>query len=174
MNSLVEAAVKTYLENAKHPGMKVGKIEMLALQLQLTVRLPRWYVKLLLKYPLAGIYLDYPAYEPDIDIESDGFVSLRIARPRDIISETEKCYPGLAIRKLGYACLATDPTGGGDPYFIKVSEGDDPPVYQVYHDISEIGSVVEAEGMQKIANSLSELFSKARVNNYHNPSGDPL
>lgn len=167
MNSLVEQAVKTYLENVKHPGKKVGKIEMLGLQLRLSRRLPRWYAKLLLDYPLAGVYLDYPVYEADD--RPDGFASLRLARPSDIYSETEKCYPGLAIRKLGYACLAIDPTGSGDPYFVKVSDGDNPPVYQVYHDVSEIGSVIEAEGMRKIANSLSELFSKARVNNYHNP-----
>jgi hypothetical protein len=111
--------------------------------------------------------LDYPVYEADD--ASDGFTSLRLARPQDIYSETEKCYPGVAIRKLGYSCLAIDPTGGGDPYFMKVSEGDNPPVYQVYHDVSEIGSIIEAEGMTKIANSLSEFFTKARVNDYHNP-----
>ena len=77
--------------------------------------------------------------------------------------------PGLAIRKLGYTCLAIDPTGGGDPYFMKTSEGDNPPVYQVYHDVSQIGSVIEQEGMKKIADSLSEFFEKAWISDYHNP-----
>ena len=167
MNTSVEQAVKTYLGKVSHPGKKIGKIEMLGLQLRLAVRLPGWYAKLLSTYPLAGAYLDYPVYEADD--EYDGYTSLRLARSSDIYSETEKCYPGLAIRKLGYACLATDPTGGGDPYFMKVSEGDNPPVYQVYHDVSEIGSVIVEKGMRKIADSLTDFFSKARVNDYHNP-----
>jgi hypothetical protein len=79
----------------------------------------------------------------------------------DIYSETEECYPGLAIRDLGYACLAIDPTGSGDPYFMRVADGDNPPVFQVYHDVSDVGTVIEQEGMIKIADSLSELFTNA-------------
>jgi len=167
MNPLVEQAVQKYHGNVKHPGKTIGQIEMLGLQLRLTVRLPRWYAKLLSRYPLAGAYLDYPVYEPDSN--DDGYQSIRFARARDIYSESEKCCPGLAIRKLGYTCLAIDPTGGGDPYFMKTSEGDNPPVYQVYHDVSQIGSVIEQEGMKKIADSLSEFFEKARISDYHNP-----
>lgn len=167
MNTSVEQAVKTYLGKVSYPGKKIGKIEMLGLQLRLAVRLPGWYVKLLSKYPLAGAYLDYPVYEAD-DL-SDGYQPLRLARARDIYSGTEKCYPGFAIRKLGYACLAIDPKGSGNPYFMKISEGDNPPIYQVYHDVSEIGSVIVEKGMLKIADSLAEFFIKARVNDYHNP-----
>jgi len=36
-------------------------------------------------------------------------------------------------------------------------------VYQVYHDVSDIGTVVEREGMVKVAGSLVEFFMKARV-----------
>jgi len=92
MNPLVEQAIQKYHGNVKHPGKKIGQIEMLGLQLRLTVRLPRWYAKLLSRYPLAGAYLDYPVYEPDSD--DDGYQSIRFARARDIYSESEKCYRG--------------------------------------------------------------------------------
>ncbi|HEY4108610.1 hypothetical protein, partial [Puia sp.] len=88
---------------------------------------------------------------------------IEIATANNIYSESVECYPGLAITDLGYACLAIDPTGGGDPYFMKVAEGDNPSVYQVYHDVSDVGTEIEAMGMIKIANSLSEFFGKARI-----------
>jgi hypothetical protein len=52
---------------------------------------------------------------------------------------------------------------------MKVSDGDNPAVYQVYHDVSQDGEVVEREGMNKIADSLSEFFAKARPDSYVNP-----
>ena len=146
--------------------MKLGKIvelaEMVELQTKLTNPLPHWYAELLSTYPLAGLYLDHPLYKAEDD--DDGYISLKIATPRDIYSETEECYPGLAIRDLGYACFAIDPIGSGDPYFIKVADGDNPPVYQVYHDVGNTGTEIEAHGMVKIANSLTEFFDNARPN----------
>jgi hypothetical protein len=165
MNPSVAQAVDRYLDQAKYPGKRLGLIERTILQLRLTVRLPRWYSQLLSDYPLAGMYLNYPIYGDS----SDDYQSIRLAGLKDIYRETELCYPGLAIRKLGYACLAIDPTGGGDPYFMKVSVGDNPPVYQVFHDVSRIGEEIEKKGTRKIAASLAEFFSNAKVSDYHNP-----
>jgi hypothetical protein len=96
-------------------------------------------------------------------ISPDALFSLRLARIEDIYNETELAYPGFAIREMGYVCLATDSTGGGNPYFIKVSAGDNPPVYQVYHDVSDIGVEIEEKGMEKIAGSLAEFFTRAKI-----------
>ena len=123
--------------------------------------MPDWYVYLLSTYRLAGAKMDFPRYETKDDYDS--FEPLQLATAKDIYSETELCYPGFAIRDLGYICLATDLTGSGDPYFIKVTDGDNPPVYQVYHDVSDIGTVIEREGMEMMADSLAEFFMKARV-----------
>jgi hypothetical protein len=101
----------------------------------------------------------------------DDYLRIRLARPQDIYNETEQCYPGLAIRKLGYACLGIDPTGGGNPYFIKVSAGDNPPVYQVYHDVSRIGEEIEKRGMYQVADSLAAFFNNAKASDYHGQPG---
>jgi hypothetical protein len=162
MHSTVKQAVESYLAKATDTGRRVSHTEIKELQARLTIPLPDWYVELLSTYPLAGLDLDFPLYEAEGD--EDGYFPIEIATPQNIISETEECYPGLAIRELGYACLAIDPTGGGDPYFIKVAEGDNPPVYQVYHDVSDVGTEIEAMGMVKIADSLAEFFDKSRAN----------
>jgi hypothetical protein len=70
---------------------------------------------------------------------------------------------------MGYICLALDMSGGGDPFFIKVTETDNPPVYQVYHDVGETPEAIEENGMLKIADSLADFFIKARVDTYQNP-----
>ena len=163
MNPALQEAIIVYLANANgadHSGKIVSPGEMQELQSQLTVPLPNWYGELLLRYPLAGAHLEYPRWDPEDGY--DGYEPLQLATTKNVYNETEQCYPGLAIRELGYVCLAIDLTGGGDPYFIKVTEGDNPPVYQVYHDVSDVGIVIEQKGMVRIADSLAEFFTKAR------------
>jgi hypothetical protein len=161
MHPSVKQAVERYLARSIDTGRRVSHAEIKELQARLTVPLPDWYVELLLTYPLAGLFLDYPLYEAEG--EYDGFFSIEIANLQNIYSETEECHPGLAIKELGYACLAIDPTGGGDPYFMRVVEGDNPSVYQVYHDGGDVGTEIEAGGMVKIADSLAEFFDKGRA-----------
>ncbi|HVU95663.1 MAG TPA: SMI1/KNR4 family protein [Puia sp.] len=161
MHPSVRHAIEDCLANANHTGKTVSSADINELQSKLTVPLPEWYVEIMSAYPLAGLSLNYPLYEAKGD--DDGYCRIKIATVKDIYSESVECYPGLAITELGYAFLAIDPTGGGDSYFMKVAEGDNPSVYQVYHDVSDIGTEIEAMGMVKIANSLSEFFGKARA-----------
>ena len=170
MNPIVEQAVIDCLaktETGGHPGKVISLAEMKDLQSRLTNPLPAWYAELLMMYPLSSRYINYPNQTPG-DSHED-YDSMRLARAIDIYNEMEECYPGLAIRDLGYTLFASDPTGSGDPYFIKTAEGDNPPVYKVYHDVSHIGTVVEKEGMNMIAVSLAEFFNNAAVDSYNNP-----
>jgi hypothetical protein len=167
LNSDVQLAIEGLLAKDDEPGQLSWSFMVARLQKTLTVPLPTWYGELLTKYPLAGAYMEYPLHEPDG--EYDGFETLRLARLEDIYNETEKAYPGIAIKNLGFACLAIDPTGGGDPYFMKIDEGDNPPVYQVYHDGNTDGAVIVEKWMNKIADSLAEFFTRARVSDYKNP-----
>jgi hypothetical protein len=160
MNPSLHLSITHFLSKASRPGKKVDPEAIQDVQKKLTTPLPSWLVELFTTYPLSGIELEYPVYEPDD--EYDGYASIQIVTPDDLYAETEQFFPGLAIRELGYICFAGDPTGGGDPYFIKATDDDNPPVYQVYHDVSDIGTVIEKEGMQKIADSLSDFFEKAR------------
>ena len=112
-------------------------------------------------YAIAGSQIEYPLYKPgDGD---DGYNPCKIATPNDIFDETTSCYPGLAIKDLGYFCIGIDQRGSGDSFFTTNKLGDNPPIYQVYHDVSDIGEEIEKHGMVKIADSFSEFFSKAKV-----------
>jgi SMI1/KNR4 family protein SUKH-1 len=173
MNPIVEQAVIDYLAKTKtggRPGKAISLAEMKDLQSRLSSPLPAWYAELLLKYPLSGTYLNYPIQTPGNSHEA--YDTLQLANAKSICNQTEEYYPDLAIRDLGYVCFATDPTGSGNPYFIKIAQGDNPPVYLVYHDVSQIGTVVEKEGMIMIAGSLAEFFHNAMPNSYNNPFED--
>jgi hypothetical protein len=124
-------------------------------------RIPPWLADLLVTQPLAGLELGWQAYPPEAD--SDGVMWLEISDARNIRSESLECYPGLAILHRGFINIASCSQGSGDPYFISADEGDDPPVYQVYHDVSDQPDAILAEGRQLVARSLSEFFRTARV-----------
>lgn len=142
-------------------GKAIDVGALLELNNRLQNTLPDWFIELVSSYPLSEAEIDFPLYEPEDDY--DGYVTIEIAKPEDIFNETNESYPGIAIKPLGYFCFGTDPTGGGDPFFIPNNKGENPPVFQVYHDVSDQGEAIEKGGIEKIAESLSDFFDKARV-----------
>lgn len=120
--------------------------------------IPEWLIDLFTTYPLSYAILEITD-EDDEEME----YALEFVCPESMENESIEAYPGCAILELGYICIAEDPTGGGDPYFISISEGDNPPVYQIYHDVGDVGEEILAEGRQRVANSLSELFERGQL-----------
>ncbi|WP_419180551.1 SMI1/KNR4 family protein [Bacillus salipaludis] len=79
-----------------------------------------------------------------------------------MISEATKLYPGITLLDKGYLCIGYDALGTGDQIYISLDEGENPPVYQIYHDVSEQPDEI-LSAKRLIANSLSELFNNAKV-----------
>jgi hypothetical protein len=96
------------------------------------------------------------------DGEDDGVAFVEWAAAADIRSESIDRYPGLAIRGLGYVNVAGN-DGSGDPFFVCVHDGDDPPLYRVFHDVSDKGDVIVADGRELVAPALSSFFDSAIV-----------
>jgi hypothetical protein len=122
-------------------------------------RIPEWYVDLLLKYPFCGLELGWQFEEAEVD----DIAWMMWSDANGIRSESLKCYPGMAILEKGWINVASDPMGGGDPYFIPTDKGDDPPVFQVYHDVSDDAEVIIARATRLVSPSLSQLFLKAKL-----------
>ncbi len=118
--------------------------------------IPEWYIRLFHKYPIAESLLELPDLN-DLELVEH---SLEFVSPEEMREESLECYPGCAILKLGYICVDG---GGGDPYFINVHEGEDPPVYQILHDISDEGTEIIADGKIQISDSFSELFERGTI-----------
>jgi hypothetical protein len=121
--------------------------------------IPLWYAELISTVPLCGLELGWQAQEPTHDYHAIEW--MQWSDPRNVRSESIEYYPALAILEHGYVNVASDPGGSGNPYLIAAHQGEDPPLYQVYHDVSDQGPEIIADGRTLVAESLSEFFRKA-------------
>lgn len=162
-DNLIEAA-QALVERAaalEHHGRVADRAEWERINHDLGGRIPDWYRELLSRVPLGGLNLGWRTAEPTAEFEGVEWVIW--ANPSDLRSESLEAYPGLAILERGYINVALDATGGGDPYFIPTDQGDNPPLYQVCHDISDEADVILQHGRRLVAQSLSVFFSQAII-----------
>jgi hypothetical protein len=122
---------------------------------------PGWLLDLLAAVPLCGLELGWQAFDPEP--RYDGVLWVTVSSADDILWESLEGYPGLGILPAGYVNFGGD-VGGGDPYFLPTREGDDPPLYQVYHDMGMDAETILAEGRRLVAPRLSEFFDRAVLN----------
>jgi len=122
---------------------------------------PQWLLQLLKTVPLCGLEIGWQAYDPEP--EDDGVAWLEWCDASGVISESVEAYPGLAILPAGYINIAGDSCGGGNPYFICIHDGEDPPMYQVYHDVGDEAGVILKDGRRTVSASLSEFFRSGVV-----------
>jgi len=126
---------------------------------------PDWLVELVTSVPLSGLELGFQEFEPEPGY--DGRTWLFWSDAHGILSESVECYPGVAILRAGFVNIASCSMGSGDPYFISVHDGVDPPLYRVYHDIGYEAESILAGGRILVAPRLSEFLSNALL------EGDP-
>lgn len=123
--------------------------------------IPGWYIEMMTTYPLCGLSFEWQAFEPDGNF--NGVSTAGWSSPRHMRGEMFDAYPGEAIRPRGYINVALDENGGGDPYFIPTNRGDNPPLFQVYHDVSDDPDEIIQDGMKMAAEKLSDFFRDAVV-----------
>ena len=141
-----------------HRGQIIAAADLAALSQDLGAPLPAWLSDLLTSVPLSGLELGWRESPGP-----DGIAWLQWSDARGIRSESIECLPGSAILSKGYISVASCLEGSGDPYFISLSEGDDPPLYRVYHDVSDEADEILEDGLDEVAPSLSHFFRKARI-----------
>jgi hypothetical protein len=122
---------------------------------------PVWLLDLLSAVPLCDLELGWQAY--DAEPGFDGVAWIEVSNAVGILSESLEAYPGLAILQAGYVNFGGDSGGGGDPYFVPIHEGDDPPLYQVHHDVGTDAATILIEGRRLVAARLSEFLRTAAL-----------
>ena len=160
MNPTVEKEARLFVERAVASGQRgtcADAAELAALNEEMSERIPEWYVALLLSVPLCGLELKWLAEGIDGAIAWCGVKGIR--------GESLECYPGIAILESGFINVGSDPYGSGDSYFMPTDQGDDPPVFQVYHDVSDQADEILADGLLQVAVHLSDLFRQASIAN---------
>lgn len=157
MNTHVLTAAQGFVEKATAKGRKgavADAAKLSALNQEMDGRIPEWLMELLTRVPLCGLVLGVETSEGSHSVGWNGVRGMR--------NESLEAYPGVAILERGFLNVASDFTGGGDPFFIAVDDGDDPPLYQVSHDVGEEAGEILAAGRVPVAESLSSLFLTAQ------------
>jgi hypothetical protein len=119
---------------------------------------PAWLLNLLSTLPLCNLRLGWQAFDPEPGF--DGISWVEVSDAEGILSESLELYPGLAICSAGYVNFGGS-DGTGDPYFLCAHQGEDPPLYEVYHDVGVDAPSILANGHKLVAPSLSEFFRVA-------------
>ena len=132
-------------------GIKQDENDFKNLKVEVKQIIPNWVKSMLIDFEIASLILDFNS-------RNDEQISIQFNSFKLIEGACLNMYPGCAIFKHGYIGIGEDPTGSGDPYFIKTDEGDNPPVYQIYHDVSDKGEEILKHGKELIANKFSDIF----------------
>ena len=123
--------------------------------------IPEWYIELTTSVPLVGLEIGWQSSEPEQD--DDGLAWLYWMGADDTRSEALEAYPGIAVVRRGYICVASCLHRTGDQYFIPTNQGDDPPLYNTYHDVGDSADEILDGGREVAASSLPEFFRTSRV-----------
>lgn len=142
-------------------GVRLTELEAKNLKGKLPSGLvPDWLISLLQQYPVIGVCF---SLDEDLD-ESEMGVDLKWFDPDQIIEEALSVYPGKVVVELGYlpvgACLA----GSGDPYFLRIKEGDleDAALVRIPHDLVSGDTYPENE-IETVCSSLSKFFEGSEI-----------
>ena len=157
MNCDVAEAASQFVQRASAVGCsgRLGDLDALVLlSAEMGHRIPEWLISLITTVPLCGLEVDWQA--------NGRHGSIEWADANDIRSESIECYPGLAILERGFVNIGCDPCGSGDSYFIPTDRGDDPPVFQVYHDVSDQADEILSHALFEVSPRLSDLFRSAK------------
>ena len=163
MDRQLEDAVKRFLQRAQQAGMAgelADESEVKKVNEELGGIIPNWYIELVTTYPICALQFQWQAYPEEDDF--DGRSSVFWSRPADILKESRDLYPGAGLIKDGYFNVACDEDGTGDPYFINSNEGNNPPLYEVYHErVKDPETQVGEFDGRKASERLSAFFDNA-------------
>lgn len=156
MNQDLAEASRQFVARASaagHMGRLADFDTLASLNAEMGHRIPEWLVALMTTVPLCGLEVDWRA--------NDRHGAIELADANGIRSESIECYPGIAILERGFVNIGCDPYGSGDSYFVPTDRGDDPPVFQVYHDVSDQADEILSGGLFEVSPRLSDLFRMA-------------
>lgn len=154
----IEAVLKKRRE--EFGGRAVTADEAAELPAALPFALPAWLVNLLRNYPLTES--EFSLSEDD-DASEMG-AEIKWLTPAQMISEATECFPGMAAAPIGYLPVGMCLEGSGDPYFININNGENPPPVRIPHEAIDDADALREEEIEIVSPSLSRFFKDAEIN----------
>jgi hypothetical protein len=89
-------------------------------------------------------------------------VELEWMTPNDMLVESLEMYPGIAATALGFIAVGTCLLGSGDPYFVRATSDDDPPLMRIPHDRLGPDLALSESAIETVRPHLSDFFRIAK------------
>jgi hypothetical protein len=161
LKQAIEAFLSRFIESGEL-GQQAERDEVEVLNRRLGGIIPTWYAELITTYPICGISFQWQAFPPEDEFY--GRSSVMWSRPQDTLIESTELYPGIDLLSIGFFNVACDEDGTGDPYFISATDGDNPTLYQIYHEkLIDAETTVGNWDAAIAAASLSQFFDNAII-----------
>jgi len=144
---------------AEMTGKPVTAAESEVLRNKISAQLiPTWLLDALMVYPIVGTRFRF-SEEQD---HSGLGVDMRWLTPAQTISEAIEAYPGIPASVCGYLPIGMCLQGSGDPYFLKMISGDDPPVVRIPHQAVRENKLLEDQ-VELVTEHLSTFLDQAKI-----------
>ncbi len=160
-------AVEGLMARLDRGGEQVDREVLERLKSAPGARVPDWLIDLLVEFPLAGVQIGVRVTDSFAGF-SDQPVMFELGDASLIEELNTESYPGMYLFPRGYVALGCGVEWAGD-VLVMATTSDDPPVYQVWHDVSDDPEELEravlsqARGTRLISPTLSQLFSEGLV-----------
>nr|WP_159063635.1 hypothetical protein [Thaumasiovibrio occultus] len=151
---------------AQKEGSCLSRESLSCVNSQLGGVLPQWYLTLVATLPIVGVELAWLAY-PDEEGE-DQLEWFEFADADLLVELNLATYPGELLRQLGYVVFAFGVNNAGNCYAFSITDGDDPAVYEVWHDaaqtIEEMKVALEHQyGVTRLSTRFSSFLQMLKV-----------
>ena len=118
-----------------------------------------WVGDLMSCYALSGT-----TFTLDEEVDPSGLgVEMQWMAPADMVEEAFELYPGIPALGLGYLPIGQCLSGSGDPYFLKIKAGEDPPLVRIPHESAEDENTLDESQIEEIVSSLSAFLGMAKI-----------
>lgn len=118
--------------------------------------LPGYWINFIKENKLEGASCKIPPEADLADLDEEG-PDLYIMDESMSDEESTKFYPGIYVRKDGYIPVAGCEIGSGNPYFINTNDGENGPLYCIFHDEVTSEGYDSSRAIVKVLESYRDL-----------------
>ncbi len=161
---MIKKSIDSYLFRARKSGTCINKQDLELLNFKLNGLIPDWYAEAVTQLPISGIEVGWLAFPEEVDFDGIEWVTLLDAK---LLSECNlDSYLGNLLRPLGYFSFGYGSSWSGNCFVFKPEEGNDPPVYEVWHDAARnsdemLNAIENKKGVKLVSESFSSFFNDA-------------
>ena len=120
---------------------------------------PNYWRHFLSSHSLEGAEVEVPERQD----QSGLGVELTFLDEEETRQESEELYPGITVCPDGYVPVGGCSVGTGDPYFINTRDGENGPLYRIYHDAVGVEGYDPQEAVVVVLTDYRELLKWQRT-----------